>query len=154
VRAWQHAYRGIFPDEYLRSLSIEQRTLVWRQLIASHESSMWVAHDGDQMLGWISAAASRDPDASPSTGEIRAVYINPAHWRKGVGRLLCDHAEQYLQGQGFLDATLWVLEQNDRALKFYGSRGYAVEHGKKESVRAGETIPEIRLRKRLVEPLR
>jgi len=41
--------------------------------------STWVAEESETIIGWISAAASRDADADPSTGEIWAVYIKPCH---------------------------------------------------------------------------
>src|SRR5712671_5908516 len=77
VDAWRAAYRGIIPDEYLGSLSIEERHAAWQQLLEAGQPLTWVAEERDIALGWISAAASRDADASQSTGEIRAVYIDP-----------------------------------------------------------------------------
>jgi hypothetical protein len=57
AEAWRVAYRGIVPDEYLRTLSIEQRS-----------------------------------------------------------------AQQELRRQGFRDLTLWVLKDNERAIKFPPAR--------------------------------
>jgi GNAT superfamily N-acetyltransferase len=86
IEAWRVAYRGIIPDEFLRSLSIEQRHAAWQQALEAGHPFTWVAEEGDVALGWISAAASRDVDAGQSTGEIWAVYIDPSHWGEGIGR--------------------------------------------------------------------
>jgi ribosomal protein S18 acetylase RimI-like enzyme len=94
VEAWRIAYRGIVPDEFLRALSVEQRHAVWQQNLEAGEALTWIAEDGDMAVGWISAARSRDDDAPQSTGEIWAVYVDPGHWSKGVGRALCAAAEQ------------------------------------------------------------
>lgn len=93
VEAWRVGYRAIVPDEYLRALSIEQRQTVWRQILASGES-VWVAEDGGKIKGWISAARSRDVDASQLTGEIWAVSAsNPNKTILSVVR----HSQQRLQ---------------------------------------------------------
>jgi hypothetical protein len=34
VRAWQAAYRGIMPDDYLDGLRAEQRAAMWQRVLA------------------------------------------------------------------------------------------------------------------------
>lgn len=151
VAAWKAAYRGIVPDEFLDSLSIEQRSDAWRRiLLDGPPENVLVAQATDTIVGWISAATSRDPDAGPSTGEIWAVYMAPAHWRTGIGRVLCQQAERSLVEQGSNEVTLWVLKDNRFAQQFYGSMGFIADpQCEKTIVRAGAEIQEIRMRKRL-----
>lgn len=151
VEAWRAAYRGIIPDEYLCSLSIEKRHAAWQEELEAGNSFMWVAEEGDTALGWISAAASRDVDASQSTGEIWAVYIDPSHWGEGAGRALCDAAEQELRRRGFTEVTLWVLEDNQRALGFYLSNGFFRDACEDRIIeRGGKELREVRLRKQFL----
>jgi ribosomal protein S18 acetylase RimI-like enzyme len=151
VEAWRVAYRGIVPEEFLGSLSIGQRHAVWQRNLEARESLTWVAEDGDSVLGWISAGQSRDADATRSTGEIWAVYVDPHHWSKGVGRELCAAAQQELRMQGFADVTLWVLKDNERALRFYKWNGFTRDACAERIIqRSGKTLPEVRLRKQLV----
>src|ERR1035438_8725843 len=89
VEAWRAAYRGIVSDEFLDSLSIDGRESIWRQILLAGDAATWVAQESETVVGWISAAGSRDADASASTGEIWAVYVAPGRWRAGVGRWLC-----------------------------------------------------------------
>jgi ribosomal protein S18 acetylase RimI-like enzyme len=151
VGAWKAAYRGIVPDDFLDSLSIEQRSDAWRQILSEGSpENVLVAQTADSIVGWISAAASRDPDAEPSTGEIWAVYVAPAHWRTGIGRLLCQQAERRLVEQGLNEVTLWVLKDNRLARQFYGSTGFITDPQREKTiVRAGTELQEIRMRKRL-----
>lgn len=148
VSAWQSAYRGIVPDEYLDSLSIEQRASGWRQILSQNPEDVWVALEDNTILGWISAAASRDSDAGPATGEIWAIYVAPEHWRSGIGRMLCEGAEQRLGKQGMDEVTLWVLRDNQHALRFYESRGFSIDPGI-EKTDARTKLIEVRMRKRL-----
>jgi ribosomal protein S18 acetylase RimI-like enzyme len=151
VEAWRAAYRGIVPDEFLDSLSIEGRVSAWRQNLLAADTSTWVAQESDAIVGWISAGPSRDTDAGSSVGEIWAVYVAPACWRKGVGRSLCVQAEQHLHEEGFIAMTLWVLRDNERAVKFYRSYGFVLDIGAtKEIDRGGKTLSEVRFRKPLI----
>src|SRR6185437_9293443 len=80
IESWQAAYRGVVPDEFLDSLSIEQRSAAWRQNLEAAEPMTWIAEEHGAALGWVSAGRSRDTDATQSTGEILAVYVHPQHW--------------------------------------------------------------------------
>jgi ribosomal protein S18 acetylase RimI-like enzyme len=152
VEAWRVAYAGIVPDEFLRTLSIEQRHPVWRKILEAGESATWVAEEGGTALGWISAGKSRDADVPQSTGEISAVYVDPSHWAQGVGRALCAIAEQELLTQGFTAVTLWVLKENQRALRFYKANGFVVDAAAAERIvqRGGKALSEVRMRKQFV----
>lgn len=148
IDAWRVAYRGIVPDEYLDGLSVEQRFAFWTKNLESGPALTWIAEQDGAVLGWISAAGSRDADAKPSTGEIWAVYIAPAHWRKGIGRALCAVAEQELRKRGFTEVTLWVLKDNERALAFYSSNGFIRDACDDRTVQpGGKDLPEVRMKK-------
>lgn len=151
VEAWRAAYRGIVPDEYLDALSVEQRHSVWQRHLEARESLIWVAEDGDSVRGWISAGRSRDTDATQSTGEIWAVYVDPHQWSNGIGRELCSTAEQELRAQDCTDVTLWVLKDNERALRFYLRSGFVSDPGAHRIIeRSGKSLSEVRMRKQLV----
>ena len=40
VRTWQTAYEGIMPAQYLASLSIEERTNLWRRVISEQHGAV------------------------------------------------------------------------------------------------------------------
>ena len=148
VDGWRAAYRGVVPSAFLDSMSVVDRERVWSRNLERRESETWVADEGDQLLGWISAARSRDADASTETGEIWAIYVAPVHWRRGVGRRLWNTAEEYLRASGFSEVTLWVLEDNAPAIAFYEVLGFAIERGSSKTItRGGAHLQEIRLRK-------
>jgi len=150
VRAWQVAYQGIVPSTVLSSLSVEEREKIWSRNLDRRASKTWVAEEGGQVLGWISAAQSRDEDAPPTTGEVWGIYVDPACWRRGVGQRLWSEAEEYLRASGCSGVTLWVLKENARAIAFYESIGLAIEPGLEKAIAMGGTeLLEIRLRKQI-----
>jgi ribosomal protein S18 acetylase RimI-like enzyme len=81
--------------------------------------------DGTHIIGFCHVAPSRDGDAERGmTGEITAIYVEPGAWRLGHGGKLCGVAEQELAGRGFSRVTLWVLEKNLAACRFYEQHGF------------------------------
>ncbi|MGQ0849627.1 MAG: hypothetical protein ACT4OP_11000 [Actinomycetota bacterium] len=82
VRAWQAAYRGgLMPDEYLDSLSIDDRAEMWRRALASDphpQQRRFVAADGaGTAVGFILVGPAGD-DPAPE-GEVYATNVDPDH---------------------------------------------------------------------------
>jgi len=120
VRSWQAAYRGVVPDAYLDSLSIEQRTTFWRGFLEEpSRPEIWAADADPPIIGWAIISQSRDKDAAPRTGELNAIYVLPEYWSSGVGRALWIKAKERLSERGFDQVTVWVLADNVRAIRFY-----------------------------------
>lgn len=147
VRSWQVAYRGLVPDAVLDGLSVQQREAVWRQLLSGGGEPTFtlVAERGCDVAGFCSVAApSRDDDARDRTCEVAAVYVEPDAWRTGIGRALLNTALHEVRGDGWNEATLWVLAENDAARAFYDSFGFTLDGAAKRRERTGQ--PEVRLR--------
>jgi ribosomal protein S18 acetylase RimI-like enzyme len=135
VRGWRAAYRGLLPDALLDGLSIDRRERGWRGLIAAGRGSSvtLVGEVGSEVAGFCSVVApTRDPDAAPWTAEIAAIYVEPAHWRGGVGGALLERALGDLALAGWRRATLWVLALNDPAVAFYRRYGFAPDGAVKD----------------------
>lgn len=97
-------------------------------------------------IGWVSFGPGRDADAG-GRGEIYALYVSPAYWGAGVGRRLMREAEAALSG--FPAITLWLLEQNRRALRFYAAAGFESDGSGQQITLGGVGLREIRLAKNL-----
>jgi GNAT superfamily N-acetyltransferase len=84
------------------------------------------------LLGFASYSPSRDSDADPGrVGEISAIYLLPSAWDKGIGRQLMDATLACLATAGFTQVTLWVLDSNVRARRFYEAGGWSADGGQK-----------------------
>ncbi len=129
VRSWQEAYRGQLSDEYLDGLKVEDRLAMHRHALERPppEYRMWVAEEGDRVVGFAVTGRGEDADADERTGELYAIYLEPEQVGTGLGRTLLDHAVGDLRERGYLAATLWVLETNARARRFYEVAGWAAD---------------------------
>jgi GNAT superfamily N-acetyltransferase len=126
VSSWRHAYRGLLPEDYLEKLSVDEREaqrLAWFADPAPR-SGILVAEDGDRIVGFVTFGPSRDDGAPAGTGEVPAIYVEPSVTRTGVGRDLLEAVTTELRRAGFTKATLWVLEANDPARRFYEKAGW------------------------------
>jgi GNAT superfamily N-acetyltransferase len=126
VRSWRHAYRGLLPDAYLDRLSVDEREQRRLAAIADREpeTGVFVAEIEGRVVGFASFCASRDEDAGDGVGEIPAIYLEPEVVGHGIGRQLFEAAIEELRRSGFRRATLWVLEANERARRFYEVAGW------------------------------
>jgi ribosomal protein S18 acetylase RimI-like enzyme len=126
VRSWQAAYRGQLTDEYLDGLSVEERLEQHRRSLEEPRAEWrtWVADDGGRVVGFAVTGPSEDADAEPSTAEVYAIYLEPDRVGTGLGRGLFEHAVADLRERGFKVVTLWVLETNERARRFYEVAGW------------------------------
>jgi ribosomal protein S18 acetylase RimI-like enzyme len=147
VLSWQAAYKGIVPAGFLAAMSVDQREGMWRQRLEHGAPGTWVLEEHGGVLGWISVGPSRDADALSSTSELWAIYVDPKHWRRGVGQRLWDEVEDQLRRSGFSDVTLWVLQLNTDASAFYRANGFVIDGIEKTIELGGTELVEIRLRK-------
>jgi GNAT superfamily N-acetyltransferase len=127
VDSWRHTYRGILADEYLGRLSVEDRESMWLGAFADPDpkSGALVAEADGHLVGFASFGPSRDEDAPDGTGEVPAIYVEPAALGTGVGRELFAAVTETLRDAGFTRATLWVLEANASARRFYEKAGWS-----------------------------
>jgi ribosomal protein S18 acetylase RimI-like enzyme len=153
VAAWQAAYAGLMPAAYLAGLNAEAALPGFEKALRANQSALVVELDGD-IVGFSVHGASRDPGAHSETGEVIAINLHPASWRRGLGRQLLRETQQRLRARGFSDATLWVLHGNARARQFYEALGWRLDGAEKHDDKlTGFALHEVRYRVALASAL-
>ncbi len=121
------------------------------ELLDDHElpaGDALVAEQDGEIAGFCSITApSRDDDGGDRTCEVAAIYVEPAHWRRGVGSALLIAALQEVRAARWEEVTLWVFAENEAARAFYGRFGFEPDGAQTRHERSGQT--EVRLRARL-----
>jgi ribosomal protein S18 acetylase RimI-like enzyme len=127
VRSWRAAYRGRIAETFLQGLSVEQKARDWEKVFQADASfTLLVQETDDQtIVGFITLGSCRDGDA-PRDGllELRALYVDPDHWRKGLGTELTRLAMAECRRRKVGRLVLWVLESNLEAQAFYRDLGF------------------------------
>src|SRR5207302_11285948 len=83
--AWQSAYQGVVPPEYLASLSVEEREAMWRESIVKGVPQLFVAKVEGAMVGWVALGPCRDEGSPPDCAEVWAIYVAPLRGPAGSG---------------------------------------------------------------------
>ncbi|AWN75043.1 GNAT family N-acetyltransferase [Legionella anisa] len=144
ICSWQKMYRDFIPEIILQNLSLEERTLQWRNLI-EQEVKVLIMEINNQIVGFASICPFRDFSADRSMGEISAIYLHPDYWRMGLGTQLCMAAISALANQGYKKILLWVFEDNIQARKFYDALGFEATSSTKleEFYEGGALLKEV-----------
>jgi len=145
VHAWRSAYRHVLPPERLEAMPIDETRWLHRINEPPPGWTTVVADDGGRVIGFASTGPSRDQQG---IGELYAIYVEPGAWSAGAGRALIASAEAAL-AEAYGEATLWVLEDNPRARKFYERAGWELEGVRKIEAFLDTEVAEVRYRKRL-----
>jgi ribosomal protein S18 acetylase RimI-like enzyme len=145
IRGWQVAYRHIFDPGALDRL---RPNWAWFRNELDRPSpghATFVAETDAGVVGFALVGPCRD---LRGLGELYAIYVDPDSWSLGAGRELIQHAESRL-AEEYREATLWVLEANERARAFYERAGWRPDGTRGFFERPGFAAPELRYRKRL-----
>lgn len=153
VASWQAAYRGIFPDEVLNNLSVDDRARQWEAGLAKPGAGgrTIVGELDGHVVGFSSHGPARDPDVAPGqVAELYAIYTLETAWGLGCGRALWLEALQRVKRDAATKAiTVWVLTDNARGRRFYEKAGFLTDGATKDITLYGVTRSETRYRRPL-----
>jgi GNAT superfamily N-acetyltransferase len=148
VAGWRTGYADIVAPDRLADLPIER----WRHEVGVGlrrpvaDAFTYVGEvDGDFAGYCYVAAPSRDADLGPEAAELVAMYVDPGHWRQGVGNALMGAALERLAGLPYEEAILWTFKENARAIYFYEKHAWRPDGAEKIHPRSGE--PAVRMRR-------
>ena len=139
---WQAAYEDVFGAERLARIGDRRRTQ-WEERLTDPQPNwrVFVAEDAARAVGFVWTGSSLD---EPGKGELYAIYVLPEGWGTGAGSALMASALEALRG--YPSATLWVLEDNPRARRFYEREGWILDGGRRDEDFLGVTVAEVRYR--------
>ena len=138
--SWQEAYRGIVCDQYLDTMTVEATTARARNF----PDNTLVAKDKEKVVGFAVYGLSRDEDLMEA-GEVVAIYVLKEYYNKKIGYRLMNEAISRL-GE-YNTVFVWVLEKNERAIRFYQKYGFEFD-GCKKQLNLGTPVSIVRMIKK------
>ena len=136
VRSWQGAFAGLIPQSFLDSLTPKGQLGAWQTFLDSPPplfgGALVLVTDDERIVGFASFGPTRDEDDAGTdagseddrVGEVMTLYLDPSVWGRGAGAMLLKESVEELARAGCRLATLWVLETNARARRFYERMGW------------------------------
>ena len=100
-----------------------------------------VAKDKEKVVGFAVYGPSRDEDLT-NAGEVVAIYVLSEYYGHKIGYRLMNEAVSRLSEYNTI--FVWVLEQNERAIRFYHRYGFEFD-GCKKQLNLGTPVPAVRM---------
>lgn len=148
IASWRETYPGLLPEAMLTRLSIANEAIRWQRMLdrpgAWGGAGCFVAEQDGAVVGYGSCGEERSAPLRDRgfTGEICELYVLRRAQRQGAGAGLMRAMADALIARGHLAASLWVLERNAPARRFYERLGgipIAVKRGDLSEVAYGWT---------------
>ena len=131
VDMWKTTYRGIISEEYLQSLSYEDKEKNWRQRLENptHGAIIYVAEtDQNEIVGFALATLEKcNPivallQVERFKGELCAIYVLEVFQHKKIGTELVHLVIKYFKVNNIDSMITWVLKENP-SRRFYEKLG-------------------------------
>lgn len=143
IQAWQEAYAGLIPEDYLIHLSseLENRIAMWKRALENRERWIWVAEDDRGIVGFVLFGPPRDQYREGFI-ELGALYLLASAQKKKAGFALLSAGFRGMRALGYSKAYCWVLENNPTT-KFYEKTGARLSSQVKQDEIGGKTFNEL-----------
>ncbi len=136
---WRDTYIDAVPADYMaREITDDRWVEVFRQnYLTQNGVHGLLLYRGDTPVSCINYCRARvsnynvgdictfDNTAYADWGEIASFYTHPAERGKGYGSILFEEALKRLKADGFQNAFVFVLRENEKARRFYAAHGFA-----------------------------
>lgn len=129
IVSWRETYPGLLPERMLERMSIADEAIRWQRLLdrprAWDGGQAFVAEQDGAIVGYGSCGGQRTELLRDRgfTGEIGELYVLRSAQGQGAGAGLMKAMAAALHRRGHHGLSLWVLEQNGPARRFYERLG-------------------------------
>jgi GNAT superfamily N-acetyltransferase len=129
IVSWRETYPGMLPEPMLARMSIADEAIRWQRMLdhprAWGGAIAFVAEQDGSVVGYGSCGEQRTEPLRDRgfTGEVGELYVLRGAQRQGAGSGLMKAMAGALLERGHRAMSLWVLEQNADARRFYESLG-------------------------------
>ena len=101
--------------------------MIWNKMLSNNINSHYVITLDDVIIGFLTISVARDNDLKDSFYELVGLYLNPEYVAKGYGKQAMDWIKKEIKSRGYEKISLWVLEENNRARRFYEKSGFVAD---------------------------
>jgi GNAT superfamily N-acetyltransferase len=142
VESWRTTYRGILPDVFLDSMSVDRYRHTWADILA-YDKSMFTfvaVNKAGNIVGFAGGGPERDGNPKYQA-ELYVIYLLQEYQGMGIGQALAQTVARKLLEEGYKSLIVWVLAQN-QARGFYEKLG-GVYVGEKPITLGGTNYREV-----------
>jgi GNAT superfamily N-acetyltransferase len=134
LASWRSAYAPFLPTGVLDALELDPHTVEWRRRVGVREVRIELEERDGALIAFCAHGPSGDEDAKahpePRTWEIKNLHVRPDLRGTGSGGRLFDLSVVHARRVGASTLTLWVVEGNTSARRFYEKKGMTPDGGR------------------------
>ncbi len=119
--SWRQAYTGMIPHKALDTM-IRRRDEAWWARAIRYSTRILVLEVMGEIVGYATLGSNR-VSTLPQNGEVYELYLMPEYQGVGLGKRLFLAAREELARLGLAGCVVWVLEDNNPAIRFYRNAG-------------------------------
>lgn len=133
-------------EDQFKGRNSEEKIIKRRDWISnpSNGTGILVAKEGSRVVGLCVIIKHKDEN------QLKTIYILPEYQRRGIGNLLWQEAQKFLDSKR--DTIVWVATYNANAIAFYKKLGFQ-DFGKRREnereMKSGSHIPEMEMVKKV-----
>lgn len=152
---WQTAYADLLPEPVLAGLDAGEAELTWRQTIEQGPARVFVAIEGEWLVGFCAAGPAPEEEAASADGLpakdsatvalISTLLVEPRWGRRGHGGRLLARAATAMREAGSTRGIAWVPEPDKASLGFYQRAGWVADGTVRTLDAGGRPFRETRL---------
>lgn len=126
AQSWKFAYSDVVSKEIIDKYNARW-PMIWNKMLAKNINSHYVITLDDVIIGFLTISVARDDDLKESFYEIVGLYLIPENIGAGYGKRTMDWIKKEIKNRGYDKISLWVLEENNRARRFYEKAGFVTD---------------------------
>lgn len=146
--SWKQAYRGIIPNEMIEAFTPEKRAAIFSNVIETQPEEYYLFMANNRPAGIASLSKCHEESAPDYIGEIYSFYFHPDFWGSSATHMGFQFCINRLKALGFTQITIWVLNDNLRAKRFYEKNGFVLD-GHSQEIEIGKKLLEVRYSKNI-----
>ncbi|HKP68114.1 MAG TPA: 3-deoxy-manno-octulosonate cytidylyltransferase [Pyrinomonadaceae bacterium] len=122
VESWQESFRGVAPENYLNSLSVDLRRKVFADRLSEPSYRLLVADEHERgVVGFIDFGTPNFENYGYDA-RVYSFYLLPEYQRRGLGARLFETCRRAMKDAGYGSMCLDTLEMSPYR-KFYEKHG-------------------------------
>ncbi|WP_397538838.1 GNAT family N-acetyltransferase [Rummeliibacillus pycnus] len=124
VDSWKTTYKGIIPDNFLKGLSYEDRTELWKQNIIREDNYVIIAENEQGKIIGFADAWKRETNNEENTCDLTSIYLLEEYQGTGIGKALMRELFIHFKKMGYSKIFVDVLEDNKTKYfyEYYGAK--------------------------------
>lgn len=122
-KAWDSAYRGIYPDEVIDDFDYETHTARFLRQINAENVWVYAIVEDDTLVGFTVIGMAIPAVYRDITVCLHSLYLLPKYQGKGIGKSVMEFVRNWCKEKGVFRFYNSCNPHNRRAMAFYYAMG-------------------------------